>query len=409
MLDANADDACVGVIAWMHTFSPGEDVDQRPRRAAQAAAAPAHAGQRRAAVGDHRHGLHEPEPGRPRRPGVRVHRRPGSACARKTVAGHVSDPDGRPDRRRGPGRRAGVPTLRRLRLARFGDNMRDVAVTEGDKVEAELRFGVSVNTYGVNDLVEVVDAVADSRRRRPRRGVRRRVRRRRRSCARRRPARSRCATAPASRPGLRAFLADGRLRGVHHELRGPRRAAAAARSRRAAADGRRLRLRRRGRLEDLGAAAHAEGRWPTGCPAGRPSWRTTPTTSAPASRADPRRAHARGVPVDRGRPAVAARSTRWASAAARTRSGWCSTPRRARRRRRHLPTSATASGSSPTRSTSSRPSEPLPKLPVARAVWQPAPDLRPRPSRWLHRRRAAPHRALHRASTAEHARRPRRR
>ena len=37
--------------------------------------------------------------------------------------------------------------------------MRDVAVTEGDKVEAELRFGVSVNTYGVNDLVERVDAV----------------------------------------------------------------------------------------------------------------------------------------------------------------------------------------------------------------------------------------------------------
>ena len=39
--------------------------------------------------------------------------------------------------------------------------MRDVAVTEGDKVEAQLRFGVSVNTYGVNDLVAVVDAVAD--------------------------------------------------------------------------------------------------------------------------------------------------------------------------------------------------------------------------------------------------------
>jgi L-arabinose isomerase len=40
--------------------------------------------------------------------------------------------------------------------------MRDVAVTEGDKVEAELRFGVSVNTYGVNDLVERVDAVGDA-------------------------------------------------------------------------------------------------------------------------------------------------------------------------------------------------------------------------------------------------------
>jgi L-arabinose isomerase len=40
--------------------------------------------------------------------------------------------------------------------------MRDVAVTEGDKVEAQLRFGVSVNTYGVNDLVEAVDATSDS-------------------------------------------------------------------------------------------------------------------------------------------------------------------------------------------------------------------------------------------------------
>jgi len=49
-----------------------------------------------------------------------------------------------------------------MRLARFGDNMRDVAVTEGDKVEAQLRFGVSVNTYGVNDLVAVVDDVPDA-------------------------------------------------------------------------------------------------------------------------------------------------------------------------------------------------------------------------------------------------------
>jgi L-arabinose isomerase len=40
--------------------------------------------------------------------------------------------------------------------------MRNVAVTEGDKVEAELRFGVSVNTYGVNDLVERVDAVTEA-------------------------------------------------------------------------------------------------------------------------------------------------------------------------------------------------------------------------------------------------------
>ena len=52
---------------------PGEDVDRRPGRARQAAAAPAHPGQRGAAVGDHRHGLHEPEPGGARGPGVRLH------------------------------------------------------------------------------------------------------------------------------------------------------------------------------------------------------------------------------------------------------------------------------------------------------------------------------------------------
>ena len=63
------------------------------------------------------------------------------------------------------GQRAAVgyrPRSAACELARFGDNMRDVAVTEGDKVEAQLRFGMSVNTYGVNDLVAVVDAVEDS-------------------------------------------------------------------------------------------------------------------------------------------------------------------------------------------------------------------------------------------------------
>jgi len=81
--------------------------------------------------------------------------------ARKTVAGHVESPVVR--RRIAAWARAalGRDALRRLRLARFGDNMRDVAVTEGDKVDAQLRFGVSVNTYGVNDLVAVVDRVSD--------------------------------------------------------------------------------------------------------------------------------------------------------------------------------------------------------------------------------------------------------
>jgi L-arabinose isomerase len=49
------------------------------------------------------------------------------------------------------------------RIARFGDNMRDVAVTEGDKVEAQIRLGYSVNGYGVGELVEFVKAVTDAK------------------------------------------------------------------------------------------------------------------------------------------------------------------------------------------------------------------------------------------------------
>src|SRR5918998_4333595 len=80
---------------------------------------------------------------------------------RTTVAGHVSNP--RVRSRVGSWARAATAAAaaRSLRLARFGDNMRNVAVTEGDKVEAEIRFGMSVNTWGVNDLVAVVEAGGD--------------------------------------------------------------------------------------------------------------------------------------------------------------------------------------------------------------------------------------------------------
>jgi L-arabinose isomerase len=79
---------------------------------------------------------------------------------RKTVAGHVESPAVATRVAHWARAALGRHELRRLRLARFGDNMRNVAVTEGDKVEAQHRFGVSVNTYGVNDLVAMVDQVA---------------------------------------------------------------------------------------------------------------------------------------------------------------------------------------------------------------------------------------------------------
>ncbi|MCZ4148121.1 L-arabinose isomerase, partial [Escherichia coli] len=83
-------------------------------------------------------------------------------AARTTVVGHVSNPA--VTRRVGTWIRgaAGFNAVQNLKLVRFGDNMRNVAVTEGDKTEAEIRFGVSVNTWAVNDLVEAVKAVAEA-------------------------------------------------------------------------------------------------------------------------------------------------------------------------------------------------------------------------------------------------------
>ena len=160
MLDANADPDCLGVIAWMHTFSPakmwitGLDALQTPllHLHTQANVSLPWAeidmdfmNLNQAAHGDREFGYIQTRLGVPR----------------KTVAGHVSDPTV-VDRIAAWQRAAtGVAAVRKLKLARFGDNMRDVAVTEGDKVEAQLRFGVSVNTYGVNDLVALVDEVTD--------------------------------------------------------------------------------------------------------------------------------------------------------------------------------------------------------------------------------------------------------
>jgi L-arabinose isomerase len=160
MLDANSDDNCLGVIAWMHTFSPakmwisGLDALRKPLLHLHTQANAALPWQsidmdfmnlNQAAHGDREFGYIQSRLG----------------VARKTVAGHVSDPAVATRIGKWADAARGFARLRTLRLARFGDNMRGVAVTEGDKVEAELRFGVSVNTYGVNDLVAVVDAVAD--------------------------------------------------------------------------------------------------------------------------------------------------------------------------------------------------------------------------------------------------------
>ncbi|TDD21714.1 L-arabinose isomerase [Nonomuraea diastatica] len=161
MLEANADDSCGGVIAWMHTFSPakmwiaGLDALRKPLLHLHTQANVElpwssidmdFMNLNQAAHGDREFGHVQTRLGVPR----------------KTVAGHVSDPAVAERILTWVRAARGLAEVRTLKLARFGDNMRDVAVTEGDKVEAQLRFGVSVNTYGVNDLVEVVDAAADA-------------------------------------------------------------------------------------------------------------------------------------------------------------------------------------------------------------------------------------------------------
>jgi len=160
--DANREPACIGVVAWMHTFSPakmwisGLDLLRKPLLHLHTqvnASLPWSTidmdfmNLNQAAHGDREFGYVQTRLGVPR----------------KTVAGHVSDPGVVARIDHWVRAALGYTTLRTLRLARFGDNMRDVAVTEGDKVEAELRFGVSVNTYGVNDLVARVDSVKNDR------------------------------------------------------------------------------------------------------------------------------------------------------------------------------------------------------------------------------------------------------
>jgi L-arabinose isomerase len=161
MLDANSADNVVGVIAWMHTFSPakmwisGLDALQKPllHLHTQANVELPWAeidfdfmNLNQAAHGDREFGYIQ----------TRLN------VARKTVVGHVSNPA--VTAKIGTWSRAasGWHAVRSLKLARFGDNMRYVAVTEGDKTEAELRFGVSVNTWGVNDLAEAVHAASEA-------------------------------------------------------------------------------------------------------------------------------------------------------------------------------------------------------------------------------------------------------
>ena len=160
-LEANVSPQCVGVIAWMHTFSPakmwiaGLEALQKPllhlhtqfnRDLPWAEIDMDFMNLNQSAHGDREFGFLE----------TRMRR------ARKTVFGHWTEP--LVVQRIGTWSRAacGWREARSLRVARFGDNMRQVAVTEGDKVEAQIRFGFSVDGYGVGELAAAVRDVDEA-------------------------------------------------------------------------------------------------------------------------------------------------------------------------------------------------------------------------------------------------------
>ena len=160
-IEASADDSVIGVIGWMHTFSPAKMWiaglqaltkpflhlhTQHNAELPYGAIDMAFMNLNQSAHGDREFAYI-----------VSRLRMP-----RKTVAGHWQDPA--VQGRIGSWMRAaaGVHEARNLRCIRFGDNMREVADTDGDKVEVQARFGTSCNTFPVNELVAVVDEQSDA-------------------------------------------------------------------------------------------------------------------------------------------------------------------------------------------------------------------------------------------------------
>ncbi len=159
--DANNSKNCIGIITWMHTFSPAKmwinglkklqkpllhlhtqfnrdipwgDIDMDFMNLNQSA-----------------HGDREF--------GFMVSR---MRLERKVVVGHWQDPNVILQIAKWARVAAGWNDWQTARFVRFGDNMRYVAVTDGDKVEAELKFGFSCNTHGIGDLVNVIKQTTDA-------------------------------------------------------------------------------------------------------------------------------------------------------------------------------------------------------------------------------------------------------
>lgn len=158
--EANTKSNCIGIIAWMHTFSPakmwigGLKILQKPllhlhtqfnRDIPWKDIDMDFMNLNQSAHGDREFGF------------IMTRMR----LNRKVVVGHWQDPAVHEKINTWCRAAAGWNDWQQAKFVRFGDNMRYVAVTDGDKVEAEMKFGFSVNTHGIGDLVAVINKVKD--------------------------------------------------------------------------------------------------------------------------------------------------------------------------------------------------------------------------------------------------------
>lgn len=159
--EANVAKDCIGIVAWMHTFSPakmwisGLKILQKPmlhfhtqfnRDIPWGEIDMDFMNLNQSAHGDREFGFMMSR--------MRLNR--------KVVVGHWQDEESISKLNTWFRAAAGWHDWQGAKFVRFGDNMRYVAVTDGDKVEAEMRFGYSVNTHGIGDLVEVIDTVTEA-------------------------------------------------------------------------------------------------------------------------------------------------------------------------------------------------------------------------------------------------------
>jgi L-arabinose isomerase len=159
--EANQSRACIGLVTWCHTFSPskmwinGLQILRKPilhlhtqhnRDIPWAGIDMDFMNLNQAAHGDREHGF------------IMTRMR----LNRKVVVGFWQDHAVQERIASWCRAAAAWHDWQGAKFARFGDNMREVAVTEGDKVSAQMRFGYSVNGYGVGDLVDRVQAVSEA-------------------------------------------------------------------------------------------------------------------------------------------------------------------------------------------------------------------------------------------------------